>query len=239
VVQAHLVNTGYAMGSGRDISLGSVALVAVLSAAVGIWSGLSGPKVADVQVHQAAANLAAASSFVVNVDQTVSEIGTADQAQIDEVVHYQAPDRQWATQTVRSNQSVSVKTITQIGGSCWIHSTGPAPPFTCLRNSFENLLGAVRAFEKPSEITNVAGTYTLSAKDSAAIISPVSGGLTIGMPAVEVRITGAVISWEHISLDTSERGASILIDEVIHFSQVGNGPAVVAPSGPPTETAAS
>ena len=237
MVKAHLVNTGYAMGSGRDLSLGSVALVAVLSAAVGIWSGLSGPKVADVQVHQAAANLAAASSFVVNIDETVSEIGTSEQAKIDEVVHYQAPDRQWAVQTIRSSQSESVKTITQIDASCWIHSTGPAPPFTCQRTSLQSLLGSLRALEKPTGVTNVAGTYAFSAKDSAAIISSVSGGQAFGMPAVEVRITGAVISWEHISLDTSESGASILIDEVIRFSQVGSGPPVVAPHGPPTETA--
>jgi hypothetical protein len=225
------------MDTGRDLSLGSVALVAVLAAAVGIWSGLSGPKVADVQVHQAAANLAAASSFVVNIHQTDSEIGTDEQADIDEVVHFQAPDRQWSVQTIRSNQSESVKTITQIGASCWIRSTGPATPFVCQRTSFQNLLGSVRALEKSSRVTNLAGTYALSAKDSAAIISSESVGLAFGMPAVEVRITGAAISWEHISLDVTERGASILIDEVVRFSQVGDGPTVVAPPGPPTETA--
>jgi hypothetical protein len=225
------------MSSGRDLSLGSVALVTVLAAAVGIWSGLSGPKVADVQVHQAAANLAAASSFVVNIHQTDSEIGTDEQADFDEVVHYQAPDRQWAVQTIRSNQSESVQTITQIGASCWIHSTGPSTPFTCQRTSFQSLLGSVRALERPTGVTNVAGTYAFSVKDSAAIISSESGGQAFGMPGVEVRITGAAISWEHISLDVTEKGASILIDEVVRFSQVGDGPPVVAPPGPPTETA--
>jgi len=52
------------MESSRYLSIASVALVAVLSAGIGIWSGLSGPNVADAQVHQAAANLAAAEANV-------------------------------------------------------------------------------------------------------------------------------------------------------------------------------
>ena len=50
--------------------IASVALVAVLSAGIGIWSGLSGPNVADAQVHQAAAVLVVAPSFVVTLSQT-------------------------------------------------------------------------------------------------------------------------------------------------------------------------
>ena len=80
--------------------MGSVGALVLMTAAAGLWSGLTGPRMADVQLGQAAANLAASSSFVVVINETESEIGTAVQARIHEVVDYVAPDRQMVTRTI-------------------------------------------------------------------------------------------------------------------------------------------
>jgi hypothetical protein len=81
------------MNSSRAISLGSIALVGALSGGLGLWSAFSGPKVADVALHDAAANLAAASSFVVDLHQTESVLGSDEEVNVGEVVHFEAPDR--------------------------------------------------------------------------------------------------------------------------------------------------
>jgi hypothetical protein len=233
------------MNSSRAFSLGSIALVGVLSASLGLWSAFSGPKIADVALHDAAANLAAAQSFVIELHQTESVVGTDEQVQIGEVVHFEAPDRQWAVQTVDSSNSGnsanshSVKKITQIGDSCWISTTGTATPFPCEVSSIQHLLGNVKKLETVSGVTNDGGTYVLSKKDSASLVSSeASGQLTLGMAKVKVRISGDYVSSEQLSLDAAVDGASILINEVLNISDVGTGPRVIAPSGPPTETAA-
>lgn len=234
------VNTGQHMGPGRAISLGSIALVAVLSGSLGLWSAFSGPRVADVALHQAAANLAAASSFVITLDQTESVLGTSEQVHIGEVVRFEAPDKETSVQTVDSLRSHSVKKITQIGSSCWIYTTGPATPFPCMRNEIQHIVGFVSDLETASGVTDHGGTYILDKKDSASVITKeASGQLAIGMAKVEVRLSGDFISWEDLSLDAAVDGASILIDEVVRFSDVGNAPAVVAPQGPPTAIAQS
>jgi hypothetical protein len=228
------------MSTGRAISLGSIALVAVLSGSLGLWSAFSGPRVADVALHQAAGNLAASSSFVITLHQTESVQGTAEQVQIGEVVHYEAPDSEKSVQTIDSIRSHSVKTITQIGSSCWISSTGPATPFPCMRSEIQHLVGFVKDLETASGVTDDGGTYVLSQKDSASVVAKeASGQLTFGMAKVKVRISGDFISWEELSLDAAVNGASILIDEVVSFSDVGNGPSVLAPPGPPTAIAHS
>jgi hypothetical protein len=227
------------MNSSRALSLGSIALVGVLSASLGLWSAFSGPKIADVALHDAAANLAAASSFVIELHQTESVVGTDQQVQIGEVVHFEAPDRQWAVQTVDSASSHSVKKITQIGASCWISTTGPAAPFPCEVSSIQHLIGNVKKLETVSGVTDDGGTYVLNEKDSASLVSSeASGQLTLGMAKVKVRIFGDFVSSEQLSLDAAVDGASILINEVLNISDVGHGPRVVAPSGRPTETAA-
>jgi hypothetical protein len=225
------------MVSGRNISLGSVALVAVLSGAASIWSGLSGPKVADVQVRQAAANLVAASSFVVTIDETQAVLGTDQQAQVVQVVDYQSPDRQSSVQTITSGTTRSVRKIVQVGSSCWIQSTGPGDSLPCVSNGAERLLAPIKKLESISDVTNVGGTYVLSPTASARAISSEVSGITIGQAMLKVRISGDAISTEQVSLNASVQGATIMINEAITFSRVGNGPPVVAPAGPPTATA--
>lgn len=212
----------------------------VLSAGLGLWSAFSGPKIADVALHDAAANLAAAPSFVIELHQTESVVGTDEQIQIGEVVHFEAPDRQWSVQTVDSPGSHSVKRITQIGDSCWISTTGPATPFPCEATSIQHLIANIKKLETVTGVTNDRGAYVLSEKDSASLVSSeASGQLSIGMPKVTVRISGDYISSEHLSLDAAVDGTSILINEVLNTSDVGNGPRVVTPLGPPTEIAAA
>jgi hypothetical protein len=225
------------MVSGRNISLGSVALVALLSGAVSIWSGLSGPKVSDVQVHQAAANLAAASSFVVTIDETQSVLGTDEQVQVVQVVDYVAPDRESSVQTITSGATRSVRKIVQVGSSCWIQSTGPADALPCVSQGPERLLTPLKKLENTSDVTNVGGTYVLSPEDSAKLISSELSGVSVGQAMIKVRISGDVVSSEQVSLNASVQGATIMISEEISFSRFGNGPPVVAPAVPPTATA--
>jgi len=229
--------------AGRNLSLGSVAALAALSASFGAWSAASGPAVADVQLSDAAQNLAAATSFVEVADQTEGVIGTAVQEHIHEVVDYQAPDRQSVTLTVRLTTAVrrtnSVRTLTQIGSSCWTHSTGsPGSPLPCSDQARRHFLEALLKLESSSGVTDVGGTYFLSPQDSSHEIQALSAGqFNIGMASAEVRISGDTISWERLSFDAGVTGGSILIDDVISFSDVDHGPPVVQPAGQPTSTA--
>jgi hypothetical protein len=229
--------------AGRNLSLGSVAVLAALSASFGAWSAASGPAVAQVQLSDAAQNLAAATSFVEVANQTEGVIGTADQDQIHEVVDYQAPDRQSVTLTIRATSSVrdsySVQTLTQIGSSCWTHSTGTqVSPLPCSGQAHQRFLGALQELELSRGVTDVGGTYFLSPKDSAREIQDVSSGeFSVGMTSVEVRISGDTVSSIRLSFNTGIKGGTILIDDVISFMDVDHGPAVVAPTGPPTATA--
>lgn len=218
-------------------------MLAALSASFGAWSAASGPAVAQVQLSDAAQNLAAATSFVEVADQTEAVIGTADQERIHEVVDYQDPDRQSVRLTMHLTTSVrdtySVRTLTQIGSSCWTHSTGTlGSPFPCSGQARQRFLDALEKLESSSGVTDNEGTYFLSPQDSWTEIQALSSGqFSIGMASVEVRISGDTVSWERLSFDAGVTGGSILIDDVISFKDVDHGPAVVAPAGPPTATA--
>jgi hypothetical protein len=233
------------MVPGRSLSIGSLALLTALAASFGAWSATSGPVVAEVQLRVAAENLAAATSYVEVADQTESVIGTAEQEQLHEVVDYQAPNRDSVTLTARVNtsagQTVSTQTLTQVGPSCWTHSTGASgASLGCSLQGRQRSLVTLKDFENSSGVTDHAGTYVLSPQESARVISAgSSSSITVGMATVELRISGDSISWERLSFDAGLSGASVLIEEVITFSDVGRAPAVVAPAGPPTATATS
>ncbi len=229
------------MIAGRTLSLGSVAVLACLSASFGAWSAVTGPAVAEVQLSDAAKNLAAATSFIEVASETEAVIGTADQEQIRQVVDYEGPDRLSVTQTIRLTTAVRdtsfVRTLTQIGSSCWAHSTGGQPLLPCGDAAQHRFNEALQRLELSSGVTEDGGTYVLSPRYSAAEIQILSQGqLSIGMPSVEVRISGDTISWERLSFDAGVTGGSILIDDAITFTDVDHGPAVVEPAGPPTAT---
>jgi hypothetical protein len=229
--------------AGRSLSLGSVALLAALSASFGAWSAESGPAVADVQLSDAAQNLAAATSLVEVADETEGVIGTAAQAQIHEVVDYQAPDRQSVTLTIRATTPVrdtySVRTLIQIGPSCWTHATGTQEsPLPCSRQAQQQFFDALQKLESSSGVTEVGGTYFLSPKDSRTEIQGLSPGeLSVGMASVEVHISGETISSIRLSFNAGVKGSTILVDDAITFMDIDQGPAVVEPAGPPTATA--
>ncbi|MGO9344515.1 MAG: hypothetical protein ACLP6E_18665 [Acidimicrobiales bacterium] len=231
------------MIAGRNLSLGSVAALAALSASFGAWSATSGPAVAEVQLSDAAQNLAAATSFVEVADLTEGVIGTADQEQIHEVVDYEAPNRVSVTQTVRVTTAVrhtsSDRTLIQIGSSCWTHLSGsPGSPLACSGKTRQRFLDVLLRLESSSGVTDVSGTYFLSRQDSTTEIQTLAAGqFSIGMPSVEVRMSGDTISWERLSFDAGVTGGSILIDDVINFMDIDHGPAVLQPAGAPTATA--
>ena len=222
---------------GRSLSLAAVTLLGVLAAAAGLWSGLTGPRVADVQLQQAAANLVASSSFVAALDETESVIGTAEQARIHEVIDYVAPDRQMVTRTISEGPRSGFGTLTQIGGSCWFHNTGSFPSPGCDAAGIQLLLRQLRNFENSSGVSENGGTYMLSARQSADWISRAGEDNGFGMPVVEARIDGGTVSWVQLSFDAGTSGASILVDETMRFSDIDHGPPVAVPDGPPTATA--
>lgn len=231
------------MIAGRNLSLASVAALAALSASFGAWSAASGPAVAEVQLSDAAQNLAAATSFVEVADQTEGVIGTAVQEQIHEVVDYQAPDRQSVTMTIRLTTAVrrasAVRTLTKIGSSCWAHSTGSlGSPLPCSGQARQHFLEALLKLQSSSGVTEIGGTYFLSPQASTNELEALSAGqFNIGMASVEVRISGDTISWERLSFDAGVTGGSILIGDVISFTDVDHGPPVAQPAGSPTATA--
>ena len=227
------------MTGGRALSFGAVTLLGVLAAAFGLWSGLTGPRVADVQVQQAAANLVASSSFVAVIDQTESVIGTAQQSRIHEVIDYVAPDRQMVTRTISEGRTSGNGTLTQIGASCWFHNLGSFPSSECDAAGIQLLLGQMRSFEKSSDVSESGGTYMLDAHESASWISEAGVDGAVGMPTVEARIDGEILSWVNVSFDLGMSGASILVNETVRFGDIDHGPPVGAPEGPPSETVAS
>jgi hypothetical protein len=229
------------MIAGRNLSLGSVAVLACLSASFGAWSAVTGPAVAEVQLSDAAQNLSAATSFVEVADETEAVIGTADQEQVRLVADSEGADRLSVNETVRvttaARDTYFVRTLTQVGSSCWAHSTGGRPLLPCGDAAQQRFHEALRKLQLSSGVTDSGGTYFLNPQDSTAEIQTLSSGqLSIGMPSVEVRIAGDTISWERVSFLAGVTGGSVLIDDVITFTDVDHGPAVVAPPGPPTAT---
>ncbi len=225
------------MVGGRALSLGSVAVLAALSIGFGAWSAATNPNVAAEQLHQAAANLFAASSFVTVVDTSESVVGTSEVIQITRTIDYEAPNRQHERATVAVAGRVSVQTFTQVGSSCWSYVTGRvAEPLACLRNAF----ASSPLFATASDVTDQGGTYLLSRQDADTLITTAVSGqqLSIGMAMVAVRISGAFISWQHATFNAGTAGANIMVNQVIRYIDVDAGPDVVVPSGPPNETAA-
>ncbi len=226
------------MRLGRHLSLGSVGLLALLTAAAGLWSALTGPRIADVQLHQATANLIAASSFTAVVDETESVIGTSEQVHIHEVLDYVAPDRQMVTREITEGRLTGGGTLTQIGGSCWIHNTGPFTRSVCNRAAFQAFLDHLRQLEHSTDVSDNGGTYFLTPPDSSRwILADVPGNRMIGMAEVEARIDGETLSSVRVSFDASLSGASVLVYETLQFAAIDHGPAIVTPAGPPTSTA--
>lgn len=241
------------------MSLATLGVLCALSAGGGVWSALTGPRVADVQLHVAASNTAAASSFVATVDAKINETasgslgsptvgGSAPQTRIStskETIVYQAPDRVQVKESSAINgQSAPATEETQIGSSCWQPASASGQQQQCQADSVSMFLEIVRVLEKTSKVSYRGGTYELTPADSLTFLNDALGG-TGGGPApknlvVQVRIEGSNISSEHISFTESQAGVagsesiSLIADIDATFTEVGSAAPVVRPTGPPT-----
>jgi hypothetical protein len=231
-------------------------VLTVLSLGGAAWSAFTGPKVADVQLHEAAANTVAASSMVVVQHATIkialptqpgSTGGTAENETetISETVDYQAPDRIRASSTETGAGSEATapvtSTETQIGDACWTNV--PAGDDTsCTAKAISSFFTVVSGLEQATDVTERGGTYFLSPKASASVVQAMDGGQgnsvfgTASGDSIEARITGDTISWEQVNIDSTGSTAGTSVDIVITYSDIGSAPPVETPSGPPTAT---
>jgi hypothetical protein len=246
---------------GRLVSLATLGVLVALSAGGGVWSALSGPRVADVQLHDAASNTLAAPSFVVTLDATVREAlnGSAQpEAQTtstSERVDYQAPDRVTVNESTKvtpaSSQGNTETDLVQIGSSCWepaseVAQSSAAP--ACQASDIPMFLSLVGGLDKTSNVTQTSGMYELDAADSKHfILTDFLGGsggtLTPENAKVQIRIQGSDVVWEHLSFDSTEsdpgsptQTISVTLDLVARISQIGSAPPVLRPKGAPTST---
>ncbi len=243
------------------MSLATLGVLCALSAGGGVWSALSGPRVADVQLHDAASNTLAASSFVATVTAKIDEItsgsfgsptagGAVPQnlsSTSKETIVYQAPDRVLVKDSSESNGTSEPTAVeTQIGSSCWQPASESGEQEQCQANAVSTFLEIVRVLKKTSKVAYGNGTYRLTSADSLNFLNDALGG-TGGGPVpkdllVQVRIEGSYISWEHITFTQNEAGVagtgsiSLSVDIVATFTHFGTAPPVVRPAGPPTST---
>jgi hypothetical protein len=221
---------------------GVLGLLTALTAGFAAWSGVSGPANADVQVHAAAANVLAAPSLVIAVTSKVSILAgdSAESSTLNETIDYQSPDRLYVSASASnlgagSSASSGTAHETQIGASCW--ESGFAAGSSCSAGDIHSFFSVVRDLEKAKGVRYDNGTYFLSGSASEALITDgLSGGpAPSGVYSVELRVQGDVISWEQLSVaKTAATVPSELI--VLRFEDVGHGPAVKRPPGPPDKT---
>jgi hypothetical protein len=214
---------------GRLMSIATVGVLVLLSAGGGIWSALTGPRVADVQLQDAASNTVAAPSFVATVDATVKETlngpfgspaaggssGPQSQTSVtSETVVYQAPDRvivkESAKVTPASGQGTNETDIVQIGSSCWQPAAQlGSQPASCRASAIPMFLDLVSGLEKTSRVTEHDGTYDLTPSDSrrfltTAFLGGTGGGTPPKNVIVQVRIQGSDVVWEHLSFGSTQ-----------------------------------
>lgn len=213
------------------MSIATVGVLGLLSAGGGIWSGLTGPRIADVQLRDAASNTVAEPSFVATVNATIKEtssgtpfgspasggssIPASQTSTSKETVVYQAPDRvdvKVSSEAPGSGQSPNETDLIQIGSSCWqppsqlSASSGPQP---CQASSISMFLELVRGLEKSSSVTQRDGMYDLSPADGRRfLVDAFLGGSSVGVApknvSVQVRIQGSDVVWEHLSFGSTQ-----------------------------------
>jgi hypothetical protein len=250
---------------GRFMSLATLGLLCVLSAGGGVWSALTGPRVADVQLQDAASNTVAAPSFVATVNATIKEAANVpsgatsvvrtETSTADQSVVYQAPDRVMVKESTEvspaSGISSSQTDLVQIGTSCWQSASQSSASTGCQASAFSKFLDLVSGLETSSGATLRDGTFELTATDSRRFIVTDVLGDEIGSspledPIVQVRIQGSDVVWEHLSFHTTEsapdssgplpESISVSFNLVAQFTEIGSAPPVVRPAGPPTST---
>ncbi len=233
--------------TGRLQSFATLGLLSVLAAGFGLWSAFSGPQVADVQLHDAAANTLAASGFVETLQSTAGATTTTSSSPTT-TIDYQAPDRFAVVGSYQENggKGRTELRFTQIGSACWEgpaaeNPGAPSVQSVCAPTSGSDLLNVLRDLEHASTDTLRGGVYTLDQKDSPQFVSDFLGPFATivnGLP-VEVRIDGSYVSWVHFVL-TVRSGPSEgdhYASVTIRFTNVGTALPVIRPAAEPPPTA--
>lgn len=206
--------------------------MSVLAAGFGLWSAFTGPKIAEVAVHQAAADTVNAPSFVATMYISVAREpdGLSQGGTIVESVDYEAPDRVFSSTTVKEGAETSRATTTQIGSSCW--ESDPADAGPCQASAIPQFLKVLSDLEKVHGVSFENGTYVLSSSEGRKYLiksfgsSSSSSAQALSGVHVKIRLTGDRIS----TVAFTEAGTSFKMK----FSQVGSAPPVVRPSGSPS-----
>jgi hypothetical protein len=232
--------------TGRIQSFATLGLMSVLAAGFGLWSAFSGPKIADVQLHDAAANTLAASGFIETFQSSAT--ATISSSAPTTTIDYQAPDRFVVVESyeVNGSKARTELRITQIGSACWEEPAAenpgsPSVQVVCAPTGGSEFLSVLRDLERTSNVTLRGGVYTLDQKDSPRFVNDILGpfGTILKGQAIEVRTDGSYVSWLYFAFteasDPSNGSPGLYV--VIRFADVGSAPNVVRPAGEPTPTA--
>ena len=225
-------------------SFASLGLLSVLAAGFGLWSALSAPQVAAVQLHVAAANTLAASGFV----ETVQSMPTATPAKSSApttTLYYQAPDRFTTVGSYEVNGSkvLTELRMTQIGSACWEEpaADNPAAPSEesfCAQSGSSEFLSVLQD-SKTHLVSRFEAAFTRSTNKTRSLLCRAVYGPFAKLfkgQSVEVRTDGTYVTWLHIVLDFgSGRLAGHPYESVvIGFTDVGTAPPVVRPAPEPS-----
>jgi hypothetical protein len=233
--------------TGRFQSFSSLGLLSVLAAGFGLWSAFSGPKIAAVQLHAAAANTLAASGFVETFQFIPTATPTKSSAPTT-TIYYQAPDRFGTVGSYEVNGS-KVPTelrMAQIGSACWEEPAADSPgapsaESSCVPSGNSQFLSVLQDLEDASGVTLRGGVYSVDQQDTGPFVRGVYGPFAkfFKDQSVEVRTDGSYVSWLRIVLDIgSGRLAGHPYESiVIRFMGVGTAPPVVRPATEPGPTA--
>jgi hypothetical protein len=242
---------------GRLVALETLVAITGLAVGFGVWSALTGPDVAVVQLRDAAENTAGAPSAEATVYATIDSSSSGTTALPNESIVikgttiYQAPDRQSVNEFITASTGSGTRQggtqYTQIGSFCWYTTT-------CQSESALRSAGVLNQLGHTSGVSYQNGTYLVSPAASIHFVSAEFPGVFagLGVPIIEnavvkVRISGSYVSSVQISFDAiasaggphPSRFASgtVKITEVARYIDIGNAPAVVRPAGPPTSVA--
>lgn len=198
-------------------------------------SANSAPQGAQEQLRLAAADTAAASSFVTTYTYSVTQ-ATSGTRRL--VVHFifQAPDR---VEEIGVNGSGKQELLLSIGGyrylkqgaTGWQEFAPAAGAASYGLLAAQSLARPLKAVASATSVVKHSGTYSLTPADEASFVLAVLGyqpaQLTPGSLTVEAQVTGEFLT----SIETRASMGTEQLDAVLGFSSIDHGPALVAPVG--------
>jgi hypothetical protein len=229
--------------AGRGTAFATLGFLGVASLAFGLWSGLSGPRVADVELHDAVSNTLAASGFVATIQITEDRASATSPGSPayssnlvfgGTVVDYEEPD----SEIVSSLAPFGHRTmrITEIGSSCWVTGVPSGPGVSlatdCSLDSIQTVLSSIEDLRATTDVALKGGVYALSPSDSRKFVAASYGSSGsnpvqyVGPARVEIRLNGGFIDWINLIVPGS-------IGALLRFTDVGTEPPIKRPPGPP------